>query len=176
MPGPGVQHEITNDGPDELRMTWMYLPPGFDDFFAATGRPRQPSEPAPEPFERPPDVHAIEARTGYGPPIEGSTGRFQAEVSQNASCPPAVGGTSGTRARLSDLVMVAGDVFNEGWRFARIDRDAALPELHASLQHALAQDQLERPLSKAQLPHVRRFYAGDLDPEAQLPYRPSSRV
>jgi hypothetical protein len=28
-------------------------------------------EPAPEPFERPSDVHAIEARTGYGPPIEG---------------------------------------------------------------------------------------------------------
>ena len=31
----------------------------------------QPGEPAPEPFERPADVHALEARSGYGPPIEG---------------------------------------------------------------------------------------------------------
>jgi hypothetical protein len=60
-----------NDGPDELKMTWTYLPPGLDDFFAAIGRPRQFGEPAPEPFARPADVHAIEARTGYGAPIEG---------------------------------------------------------------------------------------------------------
>jgi len=69
--GPGVKHKITNDGPDELKMTWTYLPPGLNDFFAAIGRPRRPGEPAPEPFARPTDVHAIEARTGYGPPIEG---------------------------------------------------------------------------------------------------------
>jgi hypothetical protein len=43
----------------------------LDYFFAAIGRPRRPGEPAPEPFERPADVHAIEARIGYGPPIEG---------------------------------------------------------------------------------------------------------
>ena len=62
---PGVRHKIINDGPDELKMTWTYLPPGLDDFFAAIGRPRDPREPAPEPFARPDDVHAIEARTGY---------------------------------------------------------------------------------------------------------------
>jgi 5-methylthioadenosine/S-adenosylhomocysteine deaminase len=77
-----------------------------------------------------------------------------------------------------DLVMVAGEVVYEGGRFTRVDRDAALRELHESLQHALADDELERrQLSKALLPHVRRFYAGYFDPEAQLPYyRPSSRV
>ena len=69
--GPGVKHKIINDGPDELKMTWTYLPPGLNDFFAAIGRPRRPGEPAPETFARPTDVHAIEARTGYGPPIEG---------------------------------------------------------------------------------------------------------
>ena len=68
---PGVRHKIINDGPDELKMNWTYLPPGLDDFFAAIGRPREPGEPAPEPFARPADVHAIEARTGYGAPIEG---------------------------------------------------------------------------------------------------------
>src|SRR5208282_4003364 len=62
--GPGVRHKIINDGPGELKMTWTYLPPGLDDFFAAIGRPRQPGAPAPEPFERPADVHALEARTG----------------------------------------------------------------------------------------------------------------
>jgi quercetin dioxygenase-like cupin family protein len=68
--GPGVKHKIINDGPGDLKMTWIYLPPGLDDFFAAIGRPRRPGEPPPEPFERPADVRAIEARTGYGPPIE----------------------------------------------------------------------------------------------------------
>ena len=69
--GPGVRHKIINDGPDELKMTWTYLPPGLDDFFASIGRPRRQGDQAPEPFDRPADVHAIEARTGYGPPIEG---------------------------------------------------------------------------------------------------------
>jgi hypothetical protein len=46
------------------------------------------------------------------------------------------------------------------------------------LQHALKDDEIERrQLSKALLPHVRRFYAGYFDPEAHQPYyRPSSRV
>ena len=68
---PGVRHKIINNGPNELKMTWTYLPPVWDDFFAAIGRPREPGDPAPEPFARPADVHAIEARTGYGAPIEG---------------------------------------------------------------------------------------------------------
>jgi len=46
------------------------------------------------------------------------------------------------------------------------------------LQHALGDDEVERRLlSKALLPHVRRFYAGYFDYEAHVPYyRPSSRV
>jgi len=77
-----------------------------------------------------------------------------------------------------DLVMVAGEVVYEGGRFTRVDRAAALRELHASLQHALSDDEVERrQLSKALLPHVWRFYAGYFDPEAHAPYyRPSSRA
>jgi 5-methylthioadenosine/S-adenosylhomocysteine deaminase len=77
-----------------------------------------------------------------------------------------------------DLVMVAGEVVYEGGRFTRVDRAAALRELHGSLQHALADDEIERrALSKALLPHVRRFYAGYFDTERHLPYyRPSLRV
>jgi cytosine/adenosine deaminase-related metal-dependent hydrolase len=77
-----------------------------------------------------------------------------------------------------DLVMVAGEVVYEGGRFTRVDRDAAMRELHESLQGALKDDEIERRgLSKALLPHVRRFYAGYFDPQAHDPYyRPSSRV
>ena len=28
---PGVRHKIINDGADELKMTWTYLPPGLDE-------------------------------------------------------------------------------------------------------------------------------------------------
>jgi len=69
--GPGVRHKIINDGSDELKMTWTYLPPGLDDFFAGIGRHRKRREAAPDPFERPADVHALGATSGYGPPIEG---------------------------------------------------------------------------------------------------------
>ena len=77
-----------------------------------------------------------------------------------------------------DLVMVAGEVVYEGGRFTRVDRAAALRVLHDALRHALADDEVERrQLSKALLPHVRRFYAGYFDREAHEPYyRPSSRV
>jgi hypothetical protein len=57
-------------GPGE-RLLYRQLPPGLDDFFAASCRPRRLGEPAPEPFERPAGVHALEAGTGYGPPLEG---------------------------------------------------------------------------------------------------------
>jgi 5-methylthioadenosine/S-adenosylhomocysteine deaminase len=74
--------------------------------------------------------------------------------------------------------MVAGEVVYEAGRVTRVDRDAVLRELHASLQRALADDEIERrALSKALLPHVRRFYAGYFDLQAHDPYyRPSSRV
>jgi hypothetical protein len=77
-----------------------------------------------------------------------------------------------------DLVMVAGEVVYEGGRFTRVDRATALRELHQSLQRALADDEVERrKLSKALLPHVRRFYADYFDAEAHVPYyRPNSRV
>src|ERR1700751_2589418 len=56
------------------------------------------------------------------------------------------------------LVMVGGEVVYQDGRFTRVDRDAALRELHQSLQRPLAEDEVERrQLSKALLPHVRRF-------------------
>jgi hypothetical protein len=74
-----------------------------------------------------------------------------------------------------DLVIVAGEVVYQGGRFTRVDREAALRELHQSLRRSLADDESKRrALSKALLPHVRRFYAGYFDPKHIC--RPSSRL
>ena len=62
--GHDVKHEIVNEGDDELVMMWVVSPGGLEHFFQAIGRPRQPGEPAPEPFARPTDVVAIERALG----------------------------------------------------------------------------------------------------------------
>lgn len=56
--------------------------------------------------------------------------------------------------------------------------DAALKALHDDLARALSHDEVERRhLSKALLPHVRRFYADYIDPARHEPfYRQSSRA
>jgi len=62
--GYEVKHEIVNDGDDELVMLWVISPPGLETFFRDIGRPRKAGEAAPEPFQRPADVVAIERRLG----------------------------------------------------------------------------------------------------------------
>jgi 5-methylthioadenosine/S-adenosylhomocysteine deaminase len=75
-------------------------------------------------------------------------------------------------------VMCDGEIIYADGRFIRVDRDAALKALHDDLAKALADDEVERrELSKALLPHVRRFYADYIDPARHEPfYRTSSRV
>ena len=75
-------------------------------------------------------------------------------------------------------VVCAGETLYEDGRFTRVDRDAALKALHDDLARALSDDEVERrQLSKALLPHARRFYADYIDPSRHEPfYRPSSRV
>jgi 5-methylthioadenosine/S-adenosylhomocysteine deaminase len=81
--------------------------------------------------------------------------------------------TSGVRT-----VMCDGEVIYADGRFTKIDRDGALKALHADLQRALSDDEVERRrLSKALLPHVKEFYAGYFDADKHTPfYRPSSRI
>ena len=63
--GRGVQHKVTNTGATQMRMLWMISPPGLEDWFRAIGRPRQPGDPTPAPFERPADIAEIEARQRF---------------------------------------------------------------------------------------------------------------
>lgn len=63
--GYDVKHEIINTSQDDdLVMMWVIAPGGLEDFFATIGRPRTRGEPAPEPFERPTDVVAVERDMG----------------------------------------------------------------------------------------------------------------
>ena len=84
------------------------------------------------------------------------------------------------RAKASAVraVMCDGEVIYQEGRFTRVDRDSALKALHDDLSRALADDEVERrKLSKALLPHAKRFYAEYIDPSRHEPfYRPSSRV
>jgi 5-methylthioadenosine/S-adenosylhomocysteine deaminase len=76
------------------------------------------------------------------------------------------------------LTMCDGEVIYQNGTFTKVDRDASLKALHDDLSKALAHDEVERrKLSKALLPHVRKFYANYIDPARHEPfYRPSSRV
>ncbi|MCJ2119229.1 amidohydrolase family protein [Methylobacterium sp. J-001] len=75
-------------------------------------------------------------------------------------------------------VLCEGEVLYADGRFTRVDKDAALKALHDDLSRALSDDEVERrQLSKALLPHARRFYANYIDPARHEPfYRSSSRV
>lgn len=84
------------------------------------------------------------------------------------------------RAKASAVraVICDGEVIYEGGRYTKVDRDGALKALHDDLSRALSDDEVERrQLSKALLPHAKRFYADYIDPAKHEPfYRPSSRV
>ena len=63
--GPWNKHKIINDSQADLKMLWVLVPGGLEDFFQAIGRPRTPGEPAPAPFPRPENVEEIERDTVF---------------------------------------------------------------------------------------------------------------
>lgn len=50
--GRKVIHALVNDGPEDLALFFWITPPGYEDYLACTGRPRQAGEAAPAPFAR----------------------------------------------------------------------------------------------------------------------------
>lgn len=63
----GVEHMFINDGDEPLKLFWILSPYGIEAFFSEIGRPRAAGEPPPDPFPRPADILAIEARTVFKP-------------------------------------------------------------------------------------------------------------
>jgi len=72
--GPGNAHKIVNDSDADLKMMWVLMPGGLEDFFEAIGRDRKPGEPAPAPFPRPENIAEIEARTVFATPDTANKG------------------------------------------------------------------------------------------------------
>jgi len=64
--GKNRKHSFHNTGTGPLSFFWTLMPGGLDDFFAQIGRPRQPGDEKPDPFERPANIAEIEARTVFG--------------------------------------------------------------------------------------------------------------
>ena len=74
-------------------------------------------------------------------------------------------------------VLCDGEVIYDGGRFTRFDSAGVLQALHAELQAALSDGEMQRrDLSRALLPHVREFYRNYIDPARHEPfYRQSAR-
>jgi len=66
--GRNARHWIENTGTTDLKLFWVFLPPGLEDWMRAIGRPRTPGEPMPPPFQRPDDVAEIQRRLKFMPP------------------------------------------------------------------------------------------------------------
>ncbi|GLK72150.1 cupin domain-containing protein [Ancylobacter dichloromethanicus] len=66
--GRNRRHMFINEGTEDILWTWLIVPNGLEDFFRLIGRPRQPGEPAPEPFPRPENVLQIERDTVFAAP------------------------------------------------------------------------------------------------------------
>lgn len=61
-------HRIENTGGTDMKMFWVFFPPGLEDWFNAIGRPRRPGDPMPEPFARPDNVQEVMDRMRFIPP------------------------------------------------------------------------------------------------------------
>lgn len=62
------QHEVINTGEEQMKIFWVFVPPGLENWFATIGKPRTPGEPMPEPFDRPEDVGAVQDALGFQRP------------------------------------------------------------------------------------------------------------
>ena len=75
-----------------------------------------------------------------------------------------------------DTVIIAGEVVMKDRQFTRVDKDAVLQEIEASLGKKLSEEERERrTLSRELFPSVRRFYDDWDTPEGGSLYTPNQR-
>ena len=60
-----MEHKIINESDADLKMMWVLMPGGLEDFFQAIGRERNPGDAAPTPFPRPDNVAELERATVF---------------------------------------------------------------------------------------------------------------
>lgn len=61
-------HRIENTGDTDMKMFWVFFPPGLEDWFYAIGRERKPGDAMPEPFPRPDNVQEVMDKMRFLPP------------------------------------------------------------------------------------------------------------
>ena len=61
-------HWIKNTGDTDMKMFWVFFPPGLEDWFYAIGKERQPGDAPPEPFDRPDNVQDVMDKMRFLPP------------------------------------------------------------------------------------------------------------
>ena len=62
------QHRIENTGSTDMKLFWVFMPPGLEDWMNAIGKPRTPGEPMPPAFPRPDNVMDVMAKLKFVPP------------------------------------------------------------------------------------------------------------
>jgi len=68
--GRYARHLIENTGDVDLRLFWVFTPPGLENWFRAIGRPRSPGDTQPEAFPRPDNVADVMEQMRFVPPRE----------------------------------------------------------------------------------------------------------
>lgn len=66
--GRYAQHRIDNTGTTDMKLFWVFFPPGLEDWFQAIGKKRTPGEPMPDAFPRPDNVGAVMEKMRFVPP------------------------------------------------------------------------------------------------------------
>lgn len=66
--GRHATHLLENTGATDMKLFWVFMPPGLEDWFNAIGRKRTPGEPMPEAFARPDNVADVMAAMKFLPP------------------------------------------------------------------------------------------------------------
>ena len=65
--GRYAQHRIDNTGTTDMKLFWVFFPPGLEHWFQAIGRPRTAGTPMPEAFDRPDNVGDVMAQMRFIP-------------------------------------------------------------------------------------------------------------
>ena len=68
--GRWARHVIENTGDKDLKLFWVFMPPGLEHWFRGIGRPGEIGEPMPEAFPRPDGVEALMEQMRFVPPAK----------------------------------------------------------------------------------------------------------
>ncbi|MCB1626028.1 MAG: cupin domain-containing protein, partial [Pseudomonadales bacterium] len=67
--GRYARHRIANTGDTDMKLFWVFSPPGLEDWFEGIGRERKPGDAMPAPFDRPANVADVQERMRFVPPM-----------------------------------------------------------------------------------------------------------